>query len=195
MLRRASASASAWGVLLLAAACAQPPAAASEGAAAHPRATPPAEVVAALPGARLVGQGTLRWFGLAVYEARLWAADGFDALRFEAHPFALELRYLRRLEGAAIADRALQEMRRSGPIDDPDATAWRTAMRMAFPDVSPGDRLTGLHDPARGTRFHFNGRVTTAIADGAFAKRFYAVWLGAQTSQPALRAQLLGGSP
>jgi hypothetical protein len=156
--------------------------------------TPPAEVTTALPSARLVGQGTLRWFGLAVYEARLWAADGFDALRFDAQPFALELRYLRRLDGAAIADRALDEMRRGGPIPDPDAAAWRAAMRAAFPDVSPGDRLTGLHDPAQGTRFHFNGRVTRAVEDTTFARRFYAVWLGTQTSEPALRAALIGAA-
>ena len=166
------------------------PALASEGAAA----APPAEVATALPAARLVGQGTLRWFGLAVYEARLWAPDGFDGQRFDAYPFALELRYLRRLEGSAITERALDEMRRAGPIGEPEAASWRAAMRTAFPDVAPGDRLTGVHEPGRGTRFHFNGRVTAMLADSAFARRFYAVWLGTQTSQPALRAQLLGAA-
>jgi hypothetical protein len=190
----APAARAAAGALLLALACAAAPVLASTTPAppAVPAATPPAEVAAALPAARLVGQGTLRWFGLAVYEARLWAADGFDALRFDAHPFALELRYLRRLDGPAIAERALDEMRRGGPIADPDATSWRAAMRAAFPDVSPGDRLTGVHEPAQGTRFHFNGRVTSAIGDTTFARRFYAVWLGPQTSQPALRSDLIG---
>ena len=174
------------------------PASASVPPAAAPPANattmPPAEVTSALPGARLIGQGTLRWFGLAVYEARLWARDGFDGQRFEAHPFALELRYLRRLDGTAITERALDEMRRSGPIAATEAAAWRAAMRAAFPDVGPGDRLTGVHDPAQGTRFHFNGRVTGVLADTLFARRFYAVWLGTQTSQPALRAQLLGAA-
>jgi hypothetical protein len=187
----ASTSRAAAGGLLLALACVVVPVRASTTLA--PPAAPPAEVAAALPAARLVGQGTLRWFGLAVYEARLWAADGFDALRFDAHPFALELRYLRRLDGPAIAERTLDEMRRGGPIAEPEAAAWRAAMRAAFPDVSPGDRLTGVHEPAQGTRFHFNGRVTGAIGDTTFARRFYAVWLGPQTSQPGLRADLIGG--
>lgn len=176
--------------LALALACTALPAAASPAAAA----SPPAEVTAALPAARLVGQGTLRWFGLSVYEARLWAGDGFDPQHFDAHPFALELRYQRRLDGATIADRALDEMRRGGPIAEPDAAAWRSAMRAAFPDISPGDRLTGVHDPAQGTRFHFNGRVTGTIGDSVFARRFYAVWLGPHTSQPALRAALVGAA-
>lgn len=175
-------------------ATAAPAAPAASAPAARSATTPPAEVASALPGARLVGQGTLRWFGLAVYEARLWATEGFDGQRFESHPFALELRYLRRLDGSAITDRALDEMRRGGPIAETEAAAWRAAMRAAFPDVSPGDRLTGVHDPAQGTRFHFNGRVTGVLADPLFARRFYAVWLGTHTSQPGLRAQLLGAA-
>ena len=186
------------GALVGALVAAPAPASASAPAAAAPPAnattTPPAEVASALPAARLVGQGTLRWFGLAVYEARLWAPDGFDGQRFEAHPFALELRYLRRLDGSAITERALDEMRRTGPIAETEAAAWRAAMRAAFPDVAPGDRLTGVHHPAQGTRFHFNGRVTGVLGDTLFARRFYAVWLGTQTSQPGLRAQLLGAS-
>jgi hypothetical protein len=182
--RRAAAA----GLVLLAMAGAAPSAPRSDG----PPDAPPAEVLAALPTARLVGQGSLRWFGFTVYEARLWAAEGFDALRFDASPFALELRYLRRLDGEAIAERALDEMRRGGPIADADASAWRAAMRAAFPDVSPGDRLTGLHDPLQGARFHLNGRVTAAIGDAGFARRFYAIWLGTHTSQPALRTQLIG---
>jgi hypothetical protein len=184
------------GGLLLAIACVAAPVPAAAASPPSPSlpASPPAEVARALPDARLVGQGKLRWFGLAVYEARLWAADGFDALRFDTQPFALELRYLRRLDGAAIAERALDEMRRGGPIAEPEAAAWRAAMRAAFPDVSPGDRLTGVHDPVQGARFHFNGRVTAEVASPVFARRFYAVWLGTQTSQPALRADLIGAA-
>ena len=33
----------------------------------------PAEVAAELPGAKLQGSGRLRYFGLRIYEARLWA--------------------------------------------------------------------------------------------------------------------------
>jgi hypothetical protein len=186
--------AAAGGLLAIACMVAAVPAASASSPSPSPPASPPAEVARALPDARLVGQGTLRWFGLAVYEARLWAADGFDALRFDTHPFALELRYLRRLDGAAIAERALDEMRRGGPIAEPDADAWRAAMRAAFPDVSPGDRLTGVHDPVQGARFHFNGRVSGEVGSAAFARRFYAVWLGPQTSQPALRANLIGAA-
>src|SRR5512141_3284102 len=67
-----------------------------------------------LPGARLAGQGRLTWWGLEVYDARLWVPPGFAAADFADHPFALELRYLRELRGAAIAQHSIDEMRRAG---------------------------------------------------------------------------------
>jgi hypothetical protein len=59
-----------------------------------------------------VGTGVLRFFGLRVYEARLWAAPGFLPEDYARHPFALELVYDRKLEGAAIAERSIAPMRR-----------------------------------------------------------------------------------
>ena len=79
---------------------------------------PPPEVASALPAATLQGNATMRFYGLAVYDVRLWAAAGFAPERYDTQPFALELRYARRLDGAAIAERSIAEMRRSGPVDD-----------------------------------------------------------------------------
>ncbi len=153
---------------------------------------PPSEVAGAMTAVRLQGRGTLRFFGLAVYEARLWTAADFAAAGFEAHAFALELQYARRLEGAAIAQRSIVEMRRSGSVDDGRAQVWQAAMTRAFPDVVPGDRLTGVHLPGEATRFFHNGRPTSALADPLFARLFFGIWLAVTTSEPGLRRQLIG---
>jgi len=156
-------------------------------------ATPaPAEVASALPMARLQGSGTLRYFGLAIYEARLWAAPDFAPGRYDTHTFALELRYARKLEGAAIAERSIAEMRRVGPFDPAQAKAWREQMTQAFPDVKPGDRLTGVRGPGGVTRFYSNGQPTSSIADPEFARLFFGIWLSGNTSEPALRRELIG---
>ena len=47
-----------------------------------------------------VGSGTLRVFGLRIYDATLWSPGGGWA---PGQPFALELPYARSFEGAAIA--------------------------------------------------------------------------------------------
>lgn len=155
----------------------------------------PAEISAAWPQPRLVGEGLFRYMAFKVYRARLWAPEStprFDPQRYAERPFALELRYERSLSGTAIAERSLEEMRRQGPIDDADAARWLARMQRAFPDVQAGDRLVGLHDGAGGVRFFFNGRETAAIAEPRFAQRFFGIWLLPTTSAPALRESLIG---
>src|SRR4051794_17684496 len=67
--------------------------------AASPVALPaPSEVASLVTGPRLLGRGKLRYFGLLVYEARLWAGAGFSPARYDGHAFALELEYARSLD-------------------------------------------------------------------------------------------------
>ncbi|HEY8881718.1 MAG TPA: chalcone isomerase family protein [Roseateles sp.] len=154
--------------------------------------TLPAEVRAALPQARLRGTGVLRFFGLRVYEARLWTAPSFAADDYARQPFGLELVYDRRLEGLAIAERSVAEMRRVGAFDEAQAKRWLALMTQAFPDVAAGDRLLGLHDGQGEVRFFHNGRLTAEVQDADYARLFFGIWLARQTSAPALRESLLG---
>lgn len=152
----------------------------------------PAEARAMLREARLQGSGVLRFFGLRVYEARLWTAPGFAADDYAHHPFALELIYDRRLEGQAIAERSVAEMRRVGPFDEAAARRWLALMSQAFPDVAAGDRLLGLHDGQGEVSFFHNGRLTARLVDADYARLFFGIWLARQSSAPALREALLG---
>ncbi|WP_419964754.1 chalcone isomerase family protein [Pelomonas caseinilytica] len=152
----------------------------------------PAELATALPRAQLRGTGVLRFFGLRVYEARLWTSPGFQPDDYARQPFALELVYDRRLEGAAIAERSVAEMRRIGSFDEARAKRWLALMKQAFPDVAATDRLTGLSDGQGEVRFFHNGRETAQTVDADYARLFFGIWLAPQTSAPALRQALLG---
>ncbi len=154
----------------------------------------PPEVLATLPKAKLIGKGTLRFFGLQVYEARLWAAPGFDAARYDSQPFALELVYARKLEGASIAERSVAEMRRISSFADEQARDWLKLMVKAFPNVQANDRLTGLHDGRGGVRFFHNTQVTAETSDREYARLFFGIWLAPQSSAPALRDALIGAA-
>lgn len=153
----------------------------------------PPEVQAQLPQAKAAGSTRMRFFGLSIYDARLWVTPGFEATRYAAQPLALELRYLRSLDGAAIASRSLQEMRRGGAIADDTAQRWLAEMQAAFPDVKEGDRITGLHQPEGGARFFFNRQLRGTVPDPAFSERFFGIWLAPWTSEPRLRGELLAG--
>jgi hypothetical protein len=142
--------------------------------------------------ARLAGQGELTWWGLRVYEARLWTGPGFEADDFARRPFALELTYLRAIKGRDIAARSIEEMRRAGEFTESQAQRWRAQLEALLPDVQPGDRIAGVHRPGKGAAFLVNGRSVGEIEDEAFARLFFAIWLGPATSDRALRAALLG---
>lgn len=153
----------------------------------------PAEVASELAASRLHGAGRMTWFGMSVYDARLWAGERFSATQFEREPLALELQYARALQGKQIAERSLVEMQRFGATSEADAARWLAAMTQLFPDVAAGDRLTGVHRPGEATRFYFNGKLRGEVRETDFARRFFGIWLSPQTSEPKLRLALLGG--
>ncbi|MEO8058978.1 MAG: chalcone isomerase family protein [Burkholderiales bacterium] len=152
----------------------------------------PTEVAAELAGSRLQGSGRLTWFGLSIYDVRLWAAERFSAAQFEREPLALELQYARTLQGRQIAERSLAEMQRASPIAEADAVRWLASMTQLFPDVNRGDRLTGVHRPSEAARYYFNGKLLGEVREADFARRFFGIWLSPQTSEPKLRQALLG---
>ena len=86
-------------------------------------------------------------------------------------------------------------MQRQGEIDPAVGQRWLAAMQKIFPDVQAGDRITGFNVPGMGARFFINGRLKGDVRDPEFARRFFAIWLSPQTSEPSLRNALLGKSP
>lgn len=155
----------------------------------------PSEVAAELPGAVPLATARMRFFGLNVYDSRLYVPRGFQPSAYRQSPFALELNYLRSLNGKLIAERSLQEMKRVNPPAPEMQSRWLAAMEQAFPDVKAGDRLTGMHIPGVGARFWLNGQPRATIADPEFSVRFFGIWLSESTSEPGLRAELLKGLP
>lgn len=174
--------------------------AALPGLRAQAVAAPPPEVQAALPGARLQGSGRLRFFGLHIYDARLWVGPDYPREAparedWARQPFLLELQYARSLDGVKIAERSIEEMRRAGPLTPAQEQDWLALMSQTFPNVVDGTRLSALHRPGEALRFFVDGKLAREVRDGAFAERFFGIWLGPKTSEPAMRRQLLGSAP
>ena len=135
-----------------------------------------------------VGSGTLRYFGLRIYDATLWSPGGVWTGR---PPFALELRYARSFDGAAIARRSIEEMRAQRAYPASTLERWEQQMQVLFPDVQAGDRLIGVRIPGEGAAFYSGTRKLGRIDDEAFADAFFGIWLHPATRAPDLRARLL----
>ena len=152
--------------------------------------TAPREVHAELPNATLGGNIRFTFLGFSVYDASLWVTPGFATQDYDRHPFALVLTYLRDFTAEAIAQRSVSEMRRQPGATEATLDTWARRMREVFPDVRKGDRLTGTHRPGEGARFHANGQLAGSITDADFSRRFFGIWLSAQTSDSRLRDAL-----
>lgn len=152
---------------------------------------PPVFVRLILPDAKLAGEGRLRFFGLRIYDARLWVGRRFDADDFGAYPLALELTYHRAFAGADIAKRSVEEIEHQGGLTPGQTQRWRKELAGLMPDVMPGDRLTGLYQPGRGMTVWRGSRLLGSIEDAELAKRFFGIWLSPRTSEPDLRGALL----
>ena len=157
---------------------------------------PPEFLASTIAHVRLAGSGVFRWWGFTVYTAALWVGpQGLDTTHLTAAPFALELRYARELNGAAIADKSIEEIRELGVGSAAQRDSWLAQMRAIFPNVNDGDVLCGLFEPkaAGGTRtvFLFNGKTVGTVPGDRFALGFFSIWLSAKTFAPDLRTALL----
>ena len=146
----------------------------------------------ALPGSVLAGGYLLRFLGMQIYDARLWVQPDFDPNRLGQQALVLELKYLRGLRGRLIAERSIKEMRRHASFTDMQSDIWLAEMTRVFPDVGANDKLTGILQPGLGATFLFNDQPQGQVADPEFARLFFSIWLGTNTSQPNMRAALLG---
>jgi hypothetical protein len=155
-------------------------------------------VSAAMPQAQLIGKARLRVFGFQIYDVWLWAAPDLRSqgdTGYTTQPLGLELSYLRDFKGLDMAERSIKEMRRSAPISSAQEARWLLEMQRVLPSVKQGDRVLSIHKPGTGVDFWVNGQPVGAIQDAAFAQLFFGIWLSPKTSEPQLRALLLGDSP
>jgi hypothetical protein len=154
----------------------------------------PAEVRESLPQGRLIGQGLLTVWGFRIYNARLWAPAGFGPTGYLRAPLALELSYLRAFTAGEVAERSIQEIRRSTTVTDAQAARWTADLLRVLPNVQKGDRIVGVHVPGAGASFWLNGKSTGQVQDAEFARLFFGIWLAPNTSEPKLRQALLAGA-
>ncbi len=154
-------------------------------------AQPPAGASGVLPDLKPLGQGTMRWFGLKLYDASLWASGGRYV---PAGGFALSIRYARAFDGEELAEASIDEIERLGERDAAKLARWKDVLMRVFPDVRTGDVITGVKMPDGTARFFHQDRELPGVDDRELSDAFFAIWLDARTREPRLRARLLAAS-
>lgn len=147
-----------------------------------------------LPRAVALGEGELRWLGLRIYRATLWAEQRpFQPER----AFALQLHYYRSISRARLVQTSLDEIERlkGAAIDAATLAQWDKSLNRAFTDVAPGEELTGVYVPGHGMRFYNQQGLLADIDDPRLARAFFGIWLDERTRDQHLRRKLMGAAP
>ncbi|WP_428523776.1 chalcone isomerase family protein [Roseibium sp.] len=144
--------------------------------------------IGSVPSASLVGEGRMKFLGFNVFDAELFAPNGVYS---STNPFALRLTYLRNFKGKAIAEKSAEEMAKQG-VSKAQLDGWTKQMTAIFPNVSSGQSVTGVRTASGSSRFYFGNKEIGTIADPAFTRHFFDIWLGNKTQNPRLRAKLVG---
>ncbi|RMO97991.1 hypothetical protein ALQ33_00289 [Pseudomonas syringae pv. philadelphi] len=144
-----------------------------------------------VPNSRLIGTAEFSIYGFRVYSAGLWAVSVPDDYQ---QPFALVLTYKRSISRQQLVDTSIEEIRRinGARVDDTTIKAWEAHMQNAFIAVEPGEQIAGVFRPGVGVDFYVNGRLHYHVADIAFTRAFFDIWLSESTRDPQLRERLMG---
>lgn len=142
-----------------------------------------------IPDAKISGSDRYSYVFFDVYDVTLFAPSGQWT---KSEPFALSLKYLRKLKGKRIANSSIQEIRSQGLKDEVKLASWYSQMKEIFPDVQKGSTLTGIHLPGQETRFYYNDTRIGTIKDPEFGHWFFGIWLAETTRAPALKQKLTG---
>ncbi|NJM32342.1 MAG: hypothetical protein HC848_05080 [Limnobacter sp.] len=154
-------------------------------------ANPPSEAVQAIPGLKKLGEGKLSWWGLSIYDSQLWGT-ATGQTDFKPNSYWLELQYKRSFKGSEIAKKSREEIQDQHPYSPQKLDAWQAELTRIFPEVVKGDTLSALYLPGQPMRFWHNNKPLATLADPELATAFMGIWLDPKTSDPELRAKLLG---
>jgi hypothetical protein len=136
-----------------------------------------------------VGEARLRVFFFDVYDSKLSTPTG--AYEPGQRPVKLEITYLRAFKASSIVQQTIKEWRHLG-VDPEQYERYLTAIDTLWPDLEKGDTLVFVVYNDESNEFFHNDRSLGRVNQPSFAQDFLAIWLSPNTSQPELRAQLIG---
>lgn len=129
------------------------------------------------------GEATFRWFGVAIYDARLFTPDG-TRVNWQ-QDLTLELTYRRALTRQSLVDSTQSEMQRLGYT-----TPQAVDLNSCFRDVAPGDFFRAQSDGADQLRFYFNGVEVCTVSQPAIRRGFMSIFLSDNSRAPGFSRRL-----
>ncbi|GEB70313.1 hypothetical protein PC2016_3284 [Pseudoalteromonas carrageenovora] len=135
-----------------------------------------------------VGEARMEYLFWDVYDATLFTPSG--KYKSGENPIKFKLKYLRDFEAKDIVKATKEQWEH---LNKPDLSQkYADKLLNIWPNISKGDSLMLETDVNGKSTFYYNDEKVGQIDDVQFANDFLAIWLDKNTSEPALRQQLLG---
>lgn len=146
----------------------------------------------------IIEQNTFQQIGLTtfsvlfwdIYKGRLLTTSGKYPVDAEKEQIIYEINYLADISSEDLITRTTEQWQHLGVSAD-RYQAYLPQLVSIWPDIVEGDTLSLLINK-RMSYFYFNQNYIGTIEDPTFGQTFIAIWLAENTSQPTLRAELLG---
>ncbi|MBR9726586.1 chalcone isomerase family protein [Shewanella intestini] len=138
---------------------------------------------------REVGTGEMAFMWIDIYRATLLTATG--QYLNQQLPVALEIEYYRDIDADDLVSATIDQWQHLG-LSQQHIDTYSTRLNEAWPDVKEGDRISFKVDAQGYGVFWYNDHVFYQARDVDFSQAFLSIWLSEQTSEPELRAQLIG---
>jgi len=135
------------------------------------------------------GEGQMSVMFWDLYKAELFGkAPSYQA---DSTPIALKITYLRDIDKEDLIEATLDQWIHIG-FKNEAIPNWATQLEQIWPDIKKGSQLIIRVYPGGSSDFYDSKSKIGSVADPQFGKAFLAIWLSEKTSEPKLRAQLIG---
>lgn len=152
--------------------------------------------VTASPFPQLIksGEGEMDYLFWTIYRAELYV----DSLPYqeESFPKALKIEYYRDIDSDDLIDATKDQWLHLG-INQALINQWTAELPSIWPDISKGDELI-IYVSKDGESTFYSGQEGQTVKrlgqvdDDQFGRAFLDIWLSVKTTEPKLRAKLMG---
>lgn len=138
---------------------------------------------------KMVGKGEMSWLFIDLYNVFFYSQTG--KYQENEYPQALKIIYLRDIDNEHLVT-ATQKQWQKLKFDVREYQPWLISLKQLWPDIKKGDELLFLVDADGRGIFYHNNKILGGINSNAFSAAFLSIWLSENSSEPALRKQLIG---
>lgn len=138
------------------------------------------------------GETTFSLLFWDLYKSKLMTTTGDYPIAINNEKLIFHIEYLADIKSSDLIERTIEQWQHIG-LKESEYQKYVNTLETIWPNIAEGDSLAMLMQKEESV-FYYNDEYLGTIEDANFGQIFIDIWLSKNTSQPTLRAELLGAS-